>query len=85
MTLAADLADWTDSDVAAYRLGQALGLFPAEDPELARFREVKHLFYSVDPVGEGLYACLTRLVEAGVLLYDEGGDRFIWQGGPGGN
>lgn len=80
MTLAADLIDWTDSDVAAYRLGQALGLFPTEDPELASFREVKHLFYSVSPVGEALYACLTTLAEAGVLIYDEGGDRFIWRG-----
>lgn len=75
MSLADDLADWTDWDGAAYCLGQAIGLF-----EGVAFTEAKHVFWTDNDLGNGLRNALAALVSAGVLEYrDEPDDQFRWK------
>ncbi|MFC7242660.1 hypothetical protein ACFQO7_09225 [Catellatospora aurea] len=63
MSLKDRLSDWVDADGAAYSLALELGVFDQGIP----FGEVKYLFWTVNPVGDGLHAALLVLVEAGVL------------------
>src|SRR4051794_30847414 len=77
-TFAADLADWTDADVACHRLGVSIGLF-----EDADFQARKGVFWTDNPVGNSLYDALMALVRAGVLDHREDPDnQFRWLGGP---
>lgn len=81
MGLAEDLTEWTDCDVAQFVLGRALGLFPSD----ADFAAVKHLFWTVNPVGAALHEVLHSLVGAGVLAYrDEPDQQFRWRSAGGG-
>ncbi|WP_051950628.1 hypothetical protein [Actinacidiphila yeochonensis] len=69
------LADWTDHDIAGYRLGRHLGVFPRE----RTFGSVKRLFWIADyPVGEALVEMLDLMAAAGVLLKDEEELRYRW-------
>ena len=75
MTLADDLADWTDWDGAEFALGRALGLFEGCD-----FTQVKHVFWTDNALGDGLHEALLTLVRAGVLdRRDAGDEQFRWQ------
>ena len=67
MSLREQLSDWQDWDGAGYELGKALGIFERYD-----WFKAKHLFWSRNPLGEGLHDCLEALVEAGVLIGDGG-------------
>ena len=74
MSLADDLADWTDWDVAAYALGRALGLFREAD-----FLGVKQVFWTDNHLGVGLHDALLALVSAGVLdRREEPDEQFRW-------
>jgi hypothetical protein len=76
MGFADDLADWTDWDGAAYDLGRALGLFSGRG-----FVDVKHVFWTDNPLGEGLHDALLALARAGVLdRRDEPDEQFRWSG-----
>ncbi len=57
------MADWVDSDQAAYLLGVSLGAFTPGVP----FSRSKWLLWSDGPVSRGLHAALLALVEAGLL------------------
>jgi hypothetical protein len=75
MGLQARLDDWTDWDVAAFMVGQALGLF-----QHATYLDVKGVFWTDSRLGNGLHAVLLDLVEAGVLERREGPDeQFRWR------
>ncbi|MER6446118.1 hypothetical protein [Streptomyces venezuelae] len=76
MDLSKKLADWTDSDGAAYEVGRALGIFAEHDG----FTSLKWVFWSDNPVGRALHETLLQLVAAGVLEQDEDEDRFRWAG-----
>jgi hypothetical protein len=66
------IADW---DVAAYHLGNCLGLMP----DAAPFGGAKGVFWSNHPIGGMLYAMLDRLVEQGVLeRRDEPDIQYRW-------
>jgi hypothetical protein len=76
MSLAMDLAEWTDSDVAAYLLGRSLGLFQNQNFQT----DTKHVFWTNNPLGNGLHDALLALVRAGVLeRRDEPDEQFRWQ------
>ncbi|GAA2556550.1 hypothetical protein GCM10010435_29030 [Winogradskya consettensis] len=70
-----DLADWTHWDGAAFRLGRALGLFTDRG-----FTESKWVFWTANPLGDGLHEALLALVQAGVLDRREEPDdeQFRW-------
>jgi len=82
--LAHALADWTDWDLAAYYLGRTLGLFA--DQNFAR--DVKHVFWSENPLGSCLGAALRWLALGGVLDVRNDGEigagdtQFRWRGQP---
>lgn len=65
------LREWEDWDVAEYKLGICLGMFPPEDGQFVNFRRHKHLWWSTNPVGDALHDILKRLVTVGVLEFDE--------------
>jgi hypothetical protein len=73
-----DLADWADWDVAAHLLGRSLGLFQGQD-----FRtDAKHVFWTDNPLGNGLHDALLALVRAEVLeRRDEPDEQFRWRRG----
>ncbi|MEV6279837.1 hypothetical protein [Nocardia sp. NPDC051832] len=75
MNLSVELAEWTDWDGAAYIVGRALGVFSAEEG----FLDVKGVFWSANPLGEGLHRALGALADAGVLeRRDEPDTQFRW-------
>jgi hypothetical protein len=75
MTLAVDLADWTDWDVAAYHLGRTVGLFQDGDFDSTH----QHVFWSDADLGNGLHEALLGLTRAGVLeRRDEADKQFRW-------
>ncbi|MFD5323518.1 hypothetical protein [Streptomyces sp. NPDC127092] len=76
MDFSKQLADWTDSDGAAYQLGKALGIFGEHE----RFASLKWVFWSENPVGRALHEILLQLVAAGILEQDEDEDQFRWAG-----
>jgi hypothetical protein len=74
VTLADKLADWTDWDLAAFRLGHTLGLF-----EEQTFHSAKHVFWTENILGTGLHDILLALVQAQVLeRRDEPDEQFRW-------
>jgi hypothetical protein len=74
MSLADDLADWTDWDGAAYDLGRAIGLFQGTD-----WLRARHVFWTDNELGNGLHDALLALVHAGVLdRRDEPDEQFRW-------
>jgi hypothetical protein len=75
VTLAEDLSDWTDDDVACFKLGVNIGLFDEDT-----FQSRKGLFWTDNPVGNGLYKSLVALADAGVLDRRDG--QFRWVGLP---
>jgi hypothetical protein len=73
--LSEDLADWTDWDLAAFMLGQALGLF--EGMNFAT--DTKGSFWTDNPVGNGLHDALLALVTAGIIeRREEEDEQFRW-------
>lgn len=62
-TLVEALADWTDWDLAAYRLGQSLGLF--KDLDFAV--DTKWVFWTNNVLGQTLYDMLIELAAIGIL------------------
>jgi len=62
-TFKEETRDWTDWDVAAYRLGIAIGLMPDQQS----FGATKHVFWSIHPVGDMLYGMLNQMVLLGIL------------------
>ncbi|NUP39710.1 MAG: hypothetical protein HOY76_22525 [Streptomyces sp.] len=79
MELKEILADWLDYDVAAYRLGVFLGVFPRDQ----KFSSVKRMFW-IDgyPLGDMLLAILDRMAQAGVLLKNEEDVQYRWNPEP---
>ena len=75
VTFAADLADWTDWDVAAYHLGLHLGALPGDFAT-----ENKAVFWTDNPLGNGLHDALLALERAGVLeRREEPDEQFRWR------
>jgi hypothetical protein len=76
--LADDLADWVDWDVAAHFLGRSLGVFPDQDFPGG----FKYVFWTDNPLGNGLHDALLALVRAEVLeRRDEPDEQFRWRRG----
>lgn len=65
------MSAWHDSDGAAYELAVALGALPPH-----AFTEHKWVFWTVNPLGDGLHQALLALVRAELLEHDEDEDRF---------
>ena len=57
------LTDWTDWDLAAFRLGRAIGLYEIED----QWWRAKGTMWVDNNLGSGLHDALLALVEGGVL------------------
>lgn len=78
VALSSALAEWTDWDVAAFALGCALGVF--EDLGPTGFRQHKGMFWTDNPLGNGLHDVLLALVSAGVLSRrEEPDEQFRWK------
>ena len=77
-TLKLSLAEWTDVDVAAYYVAVALGVAPDPGREWDSWGGRKGLFWSANPLGDGLYRVLETLVETGVLEKDEEELKYRW-------
>lgn len=69
------LADWADFDVAAFFLGKALGVTPAEQS----WGEAKGLFWGALPNGLLLMNMLTYLTDIGVLEMCEDSGQYRWR------
>jgi len=75
MSLAEDLAEWLDWDLAAYLFGRSLGLFQNQ----AFQTDAKHVFWTDNDLGNGLHDALLALARAGVLERREQPDeQFRW-------
>lgn len=71
----AQLDDWTDWDVAAHVLGQAIGVFDASSV----LGDHKGVFWTANELGDGLHDALLGLVRAGVLARrEEPDEQFRW-------
>jgi hypothetical protein len=74
--LSESLADWTDWDLAAFRLGRAIGLYEREDDWWRR----KGTMWTDNLIGAGLHDALVKLAEAGVLDQRHNPDeQFRWR------
>ena len=67
--------DWSDFDHAMAALAVSIGIMSPDEDFTGR---AKHVFWSANPVGDALGRCLDELVEAGILLKEEGTPRFRW-------
>jgi hypothetical protein len=75
VSLAEDMADWVDCDVAAYLLGRSLGLFQNQNFQT----DTKHVFWTANDLGDGLHDALLALVRARVLdRREEPDQQFRW-------
>jgi hypothetical protein len=74
MTFSSGLREWTDSDGAAFILASTLGVIKSD----ASFAESKWIFWTDNPLGNGLYAALIALADAGVLESRDG-EAFRWK------
>jgi hypothetical protein len=61
--LSESLGDWTDWDVASYELGCCLGLFESQSFQV----DVKHVFWTENPLGRSLLEALKIFVDAEIL------------------
>lgn len=87
-SLAVRLADWVDWDVAEWHLAIVLGLWndqgdpPGEGHKEGEFSDGwkghKGIIWSSNPIGDALAETLITLHNAGVLDYDEEGQRYRW-------
>lgn len=76
MSLADDLAEWTDWDLAADALGRRLGVLKG-----SYATQTKGIHWTNNPLGAGLHDALLALVRAGVLERREDPDeQFKWRG-----
>jgi len=76
VSLADELAHWTGWDVAAFRLGRALGLFAGQNFS----HDAKGVFRTGNPLGNGLHDALPALVSARVLeRREEPDEQFRWR------
>lgn len=76
MTIKERLQDWADWDLAEHELGLALGLF-TEDQKFAT--DLKHVFWSANPVGDMLCETLRILTSVGILEHrDEPDHQYRW-------
>ena len=73
MTFSSELSEWTDSDGAAYVLAKTLGVIQAD----VSFTESKWIFWTDNPLGNGLHSALLALADAGVLESRDG-ETFRW-------
>lgn len=80
-TLKHSLANWTDVDTASYFVAVALGVAPAPDGQLDSWGGKKWMFWSANPLGEGLYQVLEMLAANGVLEKDDAEMKFRWNSG----
>lgn len=70
------LYDWTDIDVAQYRLGVVLGIFESH----VSFLEVKGVFWTDNPIGNALFRILEILTETDILeKRDEPDYQYRWK------
>lgn len=76
-----NLRDWEDYDVAAYKLGIALGAFGPDDGSYDQFRDQKRVFWASNPLGDFLHETLLRLQALGLLEHDESAHKFRWKEG----
>jgi hypothetical protein len=66
VTLKEGLANWTDRDVAAYKVGVTLGIF--EDVDFATgWPRNRGVFLTNNVIGNGLHEVLRTLATSGVL------------------
>jgi hypothetical protein len=70
------LAEWTDADVASYYVAVALGVVPDPGSEWDFWGGKKWMFWSTNPLGDGLHPVLETLAENGVLEKDEDEMKF---------
>lgn len=76
-TLKSNLQEWTDVDIASYHVAVALGVAPNPTDKFD-WGGKKWMFWTSNPLGEGLYNVLEMLAENGVLEKDEEESRFRW-------
>ena len=69
------LADWTDRDVAAFRLAEILGIF---ESDVTFATDTKYVFWSDNALGVSLDQILRQLAALGALEFDEEREQFRW-------
>jgi hypothetical protein len=72
-TLRERLASWTDRDDAGFEIALCFGLI---EPEAVR--DVKHVFWSSNVLGDALDDILMLLVKIGALEHDPEEQRVRW-------
>lgn len=77
MTLRDQLSNWTDLDVAEHALEICVGI---AEPT-SKMSDYKARYWSNNPTGNALSACLNALVDAGILeSRDEPDYQYKWVG-----
>jgi hypothetical protein len=74
-SLAAAIVEWTDWDVAEFRLAIALGIL---EPDTSFSTDAKHIFWSRNLLGSQLDSILRALVGLGALEFDAEEERVRW-------
>lgn len=70
-----EITEWTDSDIAAYKLAVSLGLM---NPDVDSYTTAKHVFWSKNEIGTVLYNILGALADKGVLEVDTENEKVRW-------
>lgn len=70
------MTEWTDIDMACASLATAIGIlkYPSSKPGQDPWDGHKWIFWTNNPLGNGLYEILHRLVDLGVLDYRDDPD-----------
>ena len=75
VTLRESLSEWEDLDIAAFRLAQCIGLMKGDDTLFGT--RAKHVFWSINPIGDQLIGFIQSLVQLRILESDDD-DRVRW-------
>lgn len=78
-SLADTLSDWTDIDVAAYQIAIALNLIPPPSPGDGPygFGGRKHVFWTMNPLGNTLFQLIDQMVALGALEQHENDEQIV--------
>lgn len=76
-TLRQSLRDWTDPDISPYYVAVALGVASDPGEEWDFWGGHKWMFWSANPLGEGFFGVVLRLLECGVLEEMEELDDYV--------
>ena len=77
-TLKSMLKDWTDGDIALYKIAISLGICGPDDGTYEQFRALKGEFAGASELGNRLYGVLQALVDLHLIEYAADREQYRW-------